>query len=221
MSALKDIRVLITAGPTYEPIDPVRFIGNYSTGKMGIAIAESFAENGAWVDLVIGPSSLSTAHQNIRRIDVMTAEEMYNVCTNLYPDCKIAILAAAVADYKVKNRSGKKIKKAENPGEELSLTLIKNKDILAELGKMKKGNQVLGGFSLETHDEQKFAKEKLSNKNCDFIVMNSLNDKGAGFGLDTNKISIITRDAVWDLPLKSKKEAATDIVNFVKERYFR
>jgi phosphopantothenoylcysteine decarboxylase/phosphopantothenate--cysteine ligase len=151
----------------------------------------------------------------------MTAEEMYNTCMEIFPQCSVAILAAAVADYRVKNTSEKKIKKSDADGDTLILELVKNKDILSSLGKIKKRGQILGGFSLETHEEIKFAKEKLSNKNCDFIVMNSLRDEGAGFGFDTNKINIITQDEELVFPLKTKQEAAGDIIKFVFERYFR
>jgi phosphopantothenoylcysteine decarboxylase/phosphopantothenate--cysteine ligase len=213
-------KVLITAGPTYEPIDPVRFIGNNSSGKMGFALAEAFAEAGAEVELIAGPVHLNISHPNIIRTDVMTAEEMYDACMQRFGRSDIAILAAAVADYRVKNPSEKKIKKTGGEDETLILELVKNKDILATLGDLKKQRQILGGFSLETHNELSFAREKMRKKNCDFMVMNSLNDPGAGFGTDTNKISILTEEQIITYPLRSKTEVAGDIVKFVFEKYF-
>jgi phosphopantothenoylcysteine decarboxylase / phosphopantothenate---cysteine ligase len=212
---------LVTAGPTLEPIDPVRFIGNHSSGKMGFAIAESLANNGAQVELVSGPVSLSVNHSNIHRTNVNTAEEMYQECMRIFPKCRGAILSAAVADYRPENKSELKIKKNLSGDDKLQITLVRNKDILASLGTIKANNQLLIGFSLETHDELKFAREKMERKNCDMIIMNSLNDQGACFSFDTNKISILTRDSQSvSLPLKTKKEVAKDIVDFMITRYF-
>lgn len=184
---------------------------------MGLAIAEAFANAGAEVELVIGPSHLVAMHPKIRRTDVVTAQQMYEACLKIFPQVDVAILSAAVADYSVKELSTQKIKKSD---EELTLTLVKNKDILATLGSIKRENQILGGFSLETHNELEFAKHKLIKKNCNFIVLNSLRDEGAGFGVDTNKVSIITKDNLTEYALKSKSEVAQDIVEFVAITYF-
>ncbi len=209
---LRGKRVLITAGPTYEKIDPVRFIGNYSSGKMGFALAEACAERGAEVSLIAGPVSLKVNHPLIKRIDVESAEEMYQAAIALFPDSDVAILSAAVADYRPEHAAERKIKR-ESEGE-MSLRLIPNKDIAATLGSLKKEGQLLIGFALETDDETAHAKNKLERKNLDFIVLNSLRDKGAGFRCDTNKISILDRAGERiDFPLKSKKEVASDIVN--------
>ncbi|MGZ5281006.1 MAG: phosphopantothenoylcysteine decarboxylase domain-containing protein, partial [Bacteroidia bacterium] len=180
-NALAGKNFLVTAGPTYEPIDPVRFIGNYSSGKMGFAIAEELAMHGALVHLVSGPTNLKTNKQNISTHYVQTAEQMYQACMDVFEKCNGAVLSAAVADYRVAEISEKKLKKDAQNGDTFTLTLVKNKDILASLGKLKKPGQILGGFSLETHNETAYAKEKLIRKNCNFIVLNSLNDKGAGF----------------------------------------
>lgn len=186
---------------------------------MGYAIANELAENGARVTLVSGPVALHIYHKNINCISVRTAEEMYNASVEIFPSCSGAILSAAVADYRVKKISGTKLKKKADE-EAFSLELVKNKDILASLGAMKKSGQVLGGFSLETHNEIAFAREKLKKKNCDFIVLNSLQDQGAGFATDTNKISLLSGEEVLTFPLKSKTEVATDIVNFMIGKYF-
>jgi len=187
---------------------------------MGFALAEALAEQGAEVILVTGPVNLEVSHTNITRTNVNTAEEMYVQCVNIFPKCNGAILAAAVADYRPEEVSSKKIKKTES-SEPLALRLIKNKDILAELGSIKKIGQVLGGFSLETHDELKFAREKMERKNCDFIVLNSLNDEGAGFKTDTNKVTILSsKSQNINIELKKKKEVAEDIVNFMITNYF-
>ena len=209
---LKDKKVLITAGPTYEKIDPVRFIGNYSSGKMGIALAEECANRGAEVTLVCGPVSPTLLHhrQGIRLIDVESAEQMYNACAELYPSMNAGILCAAVADFTPHNVADHKIKRE---GEDMILRLKPTKDIAAELGKTKRKDQLLVGFALETNDETTNAHLKLAKKNFDFIVLNSLNDKGAGFRTDTNKISIITAKQQIDFPLKSKKAVAHDIVD--------
>ncbi len=205
-------RILITAGPTYEKIDPVRFIGNYSSGKMGFALAEVCAERGAEVTLVAGPASLRTYHPAIRRIDVESAGEMYQAAMAAFPDSDAAILCAAVADYRPENASGQKIKR-ETEGE-MTLHLVPNPDIAASLGAIKREGQVMVGFALETNDEIAHAEDKLRRKNLDFIVLNSLRDPGAGFRRDTNKITIIDNaGGVRSYPLKTKREVASDIVN--------
>lgn len=209
-SSLAGKRILITAGPTYEKIDPVRFIGNFSSGKMGFALAAECARCGADVTLVAGPVSLSTPHPSIKRIDVECAEEMYNASVGEFPSCDAAILCAAVADYRPANCADKKIKRT---GEGMTIELEANKDIAAALGKEKKEGQRLVGFALETNDGEMNAREKLSKKNLDFIVLNSLADKGAGFAHDTNKVSIISNDGVTEYPLKSKAEVARDIIS--------
>ncbi len=206
-------KALVTAGPTYEALDPVRFIGNYSSGKMGFAIAEALAEQGAQVDLVSGPTHERTSHSGILIHPVVSADEMYTACTALFPNIDIAVLSAAVADYKPVTRADQKMKKVDGP---LSLELTRTPDIAAELGKQKKPGQVLIGFALETENEHQNAEKKLIAKNFDFIVLNSLNDAGAGFGLATNKIEIISRaNGAQKFPLKSKKEVARDIVNVI------
>ncbi|MFL1682886.1 MULTISPECIES: bifunctional phosphopantothenoylcysteine decarboxylase/phosphopantothenate--cysteine ligase CoaBC [Bacteroidales] len=210
-------KILITAGPTYEKIDPVRFIGNYSSGKMGFALAEVCAERGADVTLIAGPVSLQALHPNIKRIDVESAEEMYNVVVDKFPNMSAAIMCAAVADYAPEIRNEAKIKRT---GDDLLLRLKPNKDIAAALGRMKKTGQVLVGFALETNDEEENAWIKLNRKNLDFIVLNSLQDKGAGFKCDTNKITIIEKSGnklVFET--KAKKEVAADIVD-VLNMYF-
>ncbi|MDU1891806.1 MAG: bifunctional phosphopantothenoylcysteine decarboxylase/phosphopantothenate--cysteine ligase CoaBC [Dysgonomonas sp.] len=209
--SLSKKKVLITAGPTYEKIDPVRFIGNYSSGKMGFALAEECANRGAEVILVAGPVSLSINHPNIRRIDVESAEEMYNVAMKEFPEADAAILCAAVADFRPAEQYNEKVKRGEDI---LSISLVPNKDIAASLGKMKKANQTLIGFALETNDEEMNALKKIVKKNLDFIVLNSLNDSGAGFQHDTNKIAILNKNGERkDFPLKSKKEVAADIID--------
>ena len=210
-------KILITAGPTYEKIDPVRFIGNYSSGKMGFALAEVCAERGADVTLIAGPVSLQALHPNIKRIDVESAEEMYDGVVDKYPNMSAAIMCAAVADYAPEIRNEAKIKRT---GDDLLLRLKPNKDIAAALGRMKKTGQVLVGFALETNDEEENAWIKLNRKNLDFIVLNSLQDKGAGFKCDTNKITIIEKSGnklVFET--KAKKEVAADIVD-VLNMYF-
>lgn len=203
-------KILITAGPTYEKIDPVRFIGNYSSGKMGFALAEECASRGAKVTLIAGPVSLETISPNIHRIDVESAEEMFEASIEAFPSMDAAILCAAVADYKVKEQAKEKIKRT---GDEMNMLLIPNKDIAAQLGQMK-NKQLLVGFALETNDEESNAIKKMEKKNLDFIVLNSLNDTGAGFQHDTNKISILSKNGEKeDFPLKSKKEVSFDIIN--------
>ena len=207
---LQGKKVLITAGPTYEKLDPVRFIGNYSSGKMGIALAEECAERGAQVELVCGPVSIEPNHPNIKRTDVESAEQMYQAATELFPHTDAAILCAAVADFTPATVADNKIKRE---GNKLILELTPTKDIAQALGKMKKQNQVMVGFALETNDEENHAKEKLQKKNLDFIVLNSLRDDGAGFQHNTNKVTLIDKDCETPFPLKSKKEVAKDIVN--------
>ena len=207
---LKGKRVLITAGPTYEKIDPVRFIGNYSSGKMGFALAEECARRGAEVELVSGPVSLQIHHPSVHRTNVESAEEMSHAATERFTQADIAILCAAVADFTPTQVAGTKIKRE---GEELVLHLSPTHDIAQCLGKMKRDGQIMIGFALETNDEEAHAKDKLKRKNLDFIVMNSLQDKGAGFRHDTNKVTIIDAQGKTEYPLKDKKEVAEDIVN--------
>ena len=204
-------KILITAGPTYEAIDPVRFIGNHSSGKMGYAIAEAAANLGAEVILVSGPTALQITHQNIKLVRVTSTQEMYEQVHQYYPEVNVAIAAAAVSDYKPKQIAHQKIKKSDA---EISIELEKTQDILLSLGKAKK-NQLLVGFALETENEVENAKGKLARKNLDFIVLNSLNDKGAGFQAATNKIKIIYPDQIKEFGLKSKQEVAKDILNEV------
>ena len=205
-------KILITAGPTYEKIDPVRFIGNYSSGKMGFALAEACASRGAQVQLICGPVStaMKTMHPNIQRKDVESAGEMYEACMALYPTVDAGILCAAVADFTPEVSATEKIKRK---GDDMVLRLKPTHDIAAALGKMKTASQRLVGFALETNDEEANAQAKLKKKNFDFIVLNSLNDKGAGFRTDTNKVSIITASGKEDFPLKSKDEVAQDIID--------
>lgn len=209
MSFLKGKHILITAGPTYEKIDPVRFIGNFSTGKMGYAIAQTCASYGAKVTLVSGPTALEINHKNIKRIDVMSAEEMYQACISTFHACDVAILCAAVADYTPKSPSSTKVKSKH---EQLTIELIKNKDIAAELGQTKQTHQTMIGFALETNNEVENAQKKLSKKNLDYIILNSLQDDKAGFGYDTNKVTIISENDIKALPLMQKTEVAEQIV---------
>jgi len=210
-------KILITAGPTYERIDPVRFIGNFSTGKMGFAIAEECANRGAEVVLIAGVTSLSVSHPNIRRIDVESAMEMYEACIQEFPETDIAILSAAVADYRPLQSADEKIKRKE--GENLTITLVPNPDIAASLGQLKKPHQLLIGFALETENEEANAIKKMAKKNLDFIVLNSLKDSGAGFGHDTNKVTILFANSEKkSFELKSKKEVARDIVDVISEK---
>ncbi len=213
-SDLAGKKVMITAGPTYEKIDPVRFIGNYSSGKMGYALAECCAERGAEVALISGPVSITAKHPNIRTISVESAEEMYQAATSEFASSDAAILCAAVADFTPETKAEQKIKREKD---DLIIKLKPTQDIAAALGKLKKSNQVMVGFALETNDEVEHAKGKLERKNLDFIVLNSLNDKGAGFRHDTNKITIIDKENVIEFPLKNKKEVATDIINHLAE----
>ncbi len=212
---LKGKKAIVTAGPTFEAIDPVRFIGNHSTGKMGYAIAKELANKGAMVTLISGPSALDISHQNIEKVSVQSAGQMYDQCISGFVDADILVLAAAVADYKPVEVSAQKMKKHS---ERWRLELEKTVDIAAELGKLKKTGQFIAGFALETENELVNAKEKLKKKNFDLIVLNSLKDKGAGFGHDTNKITLIMSDnSQKAFELKSKREVAVDIVNQIIE----
>jgi len=203
-------KILITAGPTYEPIDPVRFIGNHSSGKMGFALAEELVKQNFEVILLSGPVSLPTPFQTTR-IDVTTANEMYNKAVEIFPSCDAAILCAAVADFAPKTFSDKKIKRNENS---MTIELIPNKDIAQKLGEIKTKNQRLVGFALENENELSNAELKLKKKNLDFIVLNSLNEIGAGFKNDTNKIKIIEPNgSITDFKLKAKTLVAKDIIN--------
>jgi phosphopantothenoylcysteine decarboxylase/phosphopantothenate--cysteine ligase len=212
-SPLSGTKVMVSAGPTYEAIDPVRFIGNHSSGKMGFELALAFANNGAEVDLVLGPSAVEVDHPMIHVTNVTSAEEMHEACTSIFPDSKIGIMSAAVADFTPAEPSAKKIKK------DIGIQRIElkpTKDILSELGKIKNDDQILVGFALETDDEVSNAEKKLKTKNLDFIVLNSLKDEGAGFGHSTNKVTIFSsKGEKEDFPLKSKKEVATDILNTI------
>jgi len=209
---LKGKKALVTAGPTYEAIDPVRFIGNHSSGKMGVAIAHALADRGAMVDLVLGPSSLDVSYPGISVHRVVSAEEMYNACIAVFPGVDIAIMSAAVADFRPVAPAGEKIKKKD---ETLILELTKTKDILQTLGQQKKG-QILVGFALETTGERAYALDKLHKKNADLIVLNSLNDAGVGFGYDTNKITIFDKSGGETVyAQKTKQQVAADIVDKV------
>ncbi len=213
-SSLNGKKVLITSGPTYEPIDPVRFIGNHSSGKMGKALAEEMAREGCDVTLISGPTSNGIAPPNYKVEKVISANEMYEKALDIYKNVDIAIFAAAVADYRPANVSDQKIKKNN---ESMSIELVKNKDIAKELGKLKK-NQFHVGFALETENEDINALEKLNKKNFDLIVLNSLNDRGAGFAHDTNQVTIFSKDNnPIKFGLKSKTEVAKDIVNEIKK----
>lgn len=210
---LKGKNALVSAGPTYEPIDPVRFIGNHSSGKMGIAIAKELHDRGAEVTLVIGPSQNEISLTGIDIVKVSTAEEMYDACNKAFDKADISVMAAAVADYTPVVKSDQKIKKTS---ENLVLELRKTKDILKSLGEKKKEGQVLVGFALETNNEKQNALQKLEDKNADMIVLNSLNDAGAGFGHDTNKITIFSKDGKeFHFDKKPKQEAAKDIVDTI------
>ena len=204
----KGKKILITAGPTYEAIDPVRFIGNFSSGKMGIALANEAVRQGAEVHLILGPSTEKNIHSQIHLHRVVSAQQMYEAAVTEFPTCDIAILAAAVADYTPETVASEKIKKK---GGNLSLTLVPTVDILASLGKIKT-TQTLIGFALETENEVANAQTKLEKKNLNGIVLNSLRDAGAGFGTDTNKVTFITKETQISFPLKSKEEVAKDIL---------
>lgn len=209
---LTDKTIIITAGPTYEKIDPVRFIGNYSSGKMGFALAEECAARGAKVELIAGPVNLTTHHPNIFRTNVESAQEMYEATTEKFKKATAAILCAAVADFTMAQTACNKIKRK---GENLTLELKPTQDIAAALGAAKTPYQKLVGFALETTDEHNNARLKLKKKNLDFIVLNSLNDKGAGFQYDTNRITILNNDKEYPYPLKNKTEVARDIIDFL------
>jgi phosphopantothenoylcysteine decarboxylase/phosphopantothenate--cysteine ligase len=212
---LGGLRILVTAGPTHERIDPVRYIGNYSTGKMGFAIAEGCAEEGAAVMLVTGPVNLETDHPGITRVNVTSAKEMAACCFDLFGDCRAGIMTAAVADYTPSISYSSKLKRRSD---KLSIELVPTADIAAELGRQKKEGQVLVGFALETGRGEAEAQNKLKNKNLDFIVLNSLEDHGAGFGADTNKITIIDADNnILRFELKTKREVAKDIIEKLVE----
>lgn len=213
---LKGKRVLITAGPTYEKIDPVRFIGNYSSGKMGYALAEECAERGAEVELVSGPVSINLNRANIHITKVESAAQMYAAAVNAFLKTDIAILCAAVADFTPRETKDVKIKREKG---DMAIQLVPTKDIAAELGRMKKESQFMVGFALETNDETNNAINKLKAKKLDFIVLNSLNDKGAGFSVDTNKITIISDTSKYEYPLKPKREVAKDIIDKICELY--
>jgi phosphopantothenoylcysteine decarboxylase/phosphopantothenate--cysteine ligase len=209
---LKGKKALVTAGPTFEAIDPVRFIGNHSSGKMGIEIAKELSKRGAQVTLVIGPTH-EPLPTNISIIKVVSAEQMYVACTEIFEQTDIAIMSAAVADYTAVDVAAKKIKKTSDT---FSIDLKKTKDIAKSLGAIKKPQQILVAFALETNNEKENALQKLQSKNADLIVLNSLNDKGAGFGLDTNKITIFDKTGKqYDFDTKPKKEVAADIVNTI------
>ena len=221
MLPLKNKKALVTAGPTYESMDPVRFIGNHSSGKMGFSIAEELANQGAAVTLIAGPVALKVKHPCIQRVDVVSAGEMYNACMKRFAGCDIAVMAAAVADYRPERKAKHKIK---DDAKDITIRLKDTMDILAEMGKQKKTSQILVGFALETENEIINAKAKLKRKNLDVIVVNSMKDKGAGFSPaggylseeDTNKISIIGKDnKVMGFELKPKSEVAKDIVKVV------
>lgn len=211
-------KAMVTAGPTYEPIDPVRFIGNHSTGKMGLAIARELQHRGADVTLIMGPTQVDMNTNGIPIVKVKTADEMYRVSNKVFEKSDIAIMAAAVADYAPVAIAKEKIKKKED---KLVLELTKTKDILKSLGEKKKEGQVLVGFALETNDEERNAADKLQKKNADMIILNSLNDPGAGFGYDTNKITIFEKGGQqFSFDTKSKNEVAKDIVDTIIRLYY-
>ncbi len=211
-------KAMVTAGPTYEPIDPVRFIGNHSTGKMGLAIARELQRRGAEVTLIMGPTQVDMSSNGIPIVKVKTADEMYRASNKVFEKSDIAIMAAAVADYAPVAIAKEKIKKKED---RLVLELTKTKDILKSLGEKKKERQVLVGFALETNDEERNAADKLQKKNADMIILNSLNDPGAGFGHDTNKITIFEKGGQqFSFDTKSKNEVAKDIVDTIIRLYY-
>ena len=211
-------RAIVTAGPTYEPIDPVRFIGNHSSGKMGIALAKELEDRGADVTLILGPSQIDIESKGIAVVRVKTADEMYKAANDVFVKTDIAVMAAAVADYSPVSPAKEKIKKKE---EKLTVELVKTKDILKSLGEKKKNGQVLVGFALETTNEKQYALDKLKNKNADMIVLNSLNDTGAGFGHDTNKITIFEKGGQeFTFATKSKRTVAKDIVDTIISLYY-
>jgi len=211
---LHNKKILITAGPTREAIDPVRYISNHSTGKMGYAIAESFLQQGAKVFLVSGPVGISLQHPNLKLVKVNSANEMYLACCRFFETVDIAVFAAAVADYRPAQIAEQKIKKDD---ESFTIKMVKNVDIAHEFGKIKIATQLSVGFALETNDELKHAVNKLTKKNLDMVVLNSMNDEQATFGYDTNKISIIRNDLIQkQFSLKQKTEVAKDIINEIE-----
>lgn len=214
--SLEGRKVLITAGPTYEKIDPVRFIGNYSSGKMGYALAEECAARGAEVTLVSGPVAITTEAPGVKVVKVESAREMLAECEKVFAGSDISIMCAAVADYAPAAVAESKIKREHS--DVPVIELVKNPDIAATLGAAKRQGQILAGFALETDNEADNAAEKLDRKNLDLIVMNSLRDKGAGFGTDTNKVTIIDRTGAYPYPLKSKREVASDIIDNIETR---
>ncbi len=211
-SPIKGKRIVITAGPTYEKIDPVRFIGNYSSGKMGFAIAEECRRRGAEVTLVAGPVALKCS-ERIRRVDVESCKEMFDAATEAFKDADVAVLAAAVADYRPAEVADRKIKRGDG---DMQISLTPNPDIAATLGRRKTSGQTIVAFALETNDEDANAEHKLHSKNADFVVLNSLRNKGTCFRTDENKIDIISRDGKKSYPQKSKAEAASDIVDEIE-----
>ena len=212
---LQGKKIMLTAGPTYEKIDPVRFIGNYSSGKMGFALAEECARRGAEVTLIAGPVSLKTPYPTIRRIDVESCQQMYDTATTEFPDCDAAILCAAVADFRPTEQADRKIKREKD---DLVIRLQPTHDIAATLGQMKRNDQLLVGFALETNDEQANAQKKLEKKNLDFIVLNSLRNEGTCFQSDENQISILSKDGQRDFDKKAKTVVARDIVDELQKR---
>lgn len=215
---LKGIKALVTAGPTYEAIDPVRFIGNHSSGKMGIAIARELKRQGATVTLVCGPVPAKPVIDGVTVVNVVSAEEMFNACELVYDNTDLAVMSAAVADYAPVKPAAQKIKKADGV---LNLELSKTKDILKTLGQRKKDGQVVVGFALETNDETSAALRKLEDKNADFIVLNSLNDAGAGFGHDTNKVTVFGKNGLkQEWQIKSKEEVARDLIALIIKTYY-
>ncbi len=217
--ALIGKKAMVTAGPTYEAIDPVRYIGNHASGLMGFSLSEALADAGAEVTLISGPTKLKTHHKNINTIAVVSAEEMLNACLEHFPENDITVMAAAVADYKPAAFSSQKIKKSRSVLSDLPL--VETTDILKELGKIKNQNQLLVGFALETENETENAYRKLKEKNLDFIVLNSLNCEGAGFGTPTNKVTIIDHLETVPYELKSKKDVAVDIVNKICKSFIK
>jgi phosphopantothenoylcysteine decarboxylase/phosphopantothenate--cysteine ligase len=213
--SLSGKNVLVTAGPTHEPIDPVRYVGNHSSGKMGFALAESLAGMGAKVSLVCGPVNLTLSNDSIDRIDVGTAGEMYEAVNQLFPDMDMVFMAAAVADYTPSQPEKSKIKKSSD---KISIDLVKTPDILKGICRQKSPGQLIIGFALETDNEVENARKKLKDKNLDFIVLNSLNEAGAGFGTDTNKVTILGKDgSSWESTLKPKSELAREIIEYVTD----
>jgi len=216
--SLSGKKVMVSAGPTYEPLDPVRFIGNHSSGKMGLAIAEELYARGADVTLIMGPSLINLPENGIKSVRVNTAEEMYAACTKQFDKSDIGVMAAAVADYTPVKVAATKVKKNSD---ELVIELKKTKDILKSLGENKSSKQVLVGFALETNNEREYALKKLKSKNADMVVMNSLNDRGAGFGTDTNKITIFDKSGKeFNYELMSKKATAKNIVDTIIQLYY-